>query len=562
MRCWVVALAVAWLGLAGCERQAVEGRAASAVVPSDAAGVMARATGADAFAERAGGPHDLARAVYAGRTDGFASVDAGGLAAGDLASVGSPATEPSGAEERVLKQSTVSADFLVMELDENATIKRLSAVTGAHALVRCSESVLHEAGQADTDCDSHLLVASDELAESVLADTGKDVPGITCLGEERETCFSTADVSISLLALPGLPGGMIVVTGFESKDHVWERESKTESAVFALVRRGTLAPLELRKVLAFDSSTHRETTREDHPEMTRREKAKEPTHTEENAHTELAVVKKGKRSLPELWATTRTEHLTQFESRPDKKSSSTERARYVFDGIGYVSNDTALNTAAHCGSLTKHCATDEDCCSGACQKLNTTSHCGSCSVACVGDKSTSSESACVDPKSGRCWFGCLGAHYDVDGRLDNGCEQLDSTETVTDLGAVGCFDQTLLWRGVLLADAREHRSPVVTGWDAKTGSVPRQARVQATGGLLCLNDFALTVSTRGGTKEACYRLQIDGLAAPQTLSLTGIDDKKLVLPRRAYISGRQIVLRLEKTCAGAVALQFSLAFHL
>ncbi len=562
MRCSVVALAVALLGLAGCERRAAESRAAPGSLHSDAALATDLSSVGGAVADLASPAQDLASPASTKPNDAGPLHDAGGSPVRDLSAVGSGAQESNEVAERVLKESTVNADFLVIELDDKATIKKLSAIAGAHAFVRCAESVLHEAGQPDTDCDGRLLVASDALAESVLAETVKDVPGITCLGEERESCFSTADVEISILALPGLPGGLIVVAGSEAKDQIWERQSKTTSSVFALVRRGTLAPLELRKLLDFEPSMHSETTREDHPEMTRRERAKEPTHTEENAHTELAVVKKGKRSMPELWATTRTEHLTQFESRADKKSSSTQRARYVFDGIRYVSDDTALNTAAHCGSLTKHCASGEDCCSGTCQTLSTPSHCGSCSRACAGNSATFSESACVDPKTGQCFFGCLGAHFDVDGDEANGCEQIDQTPTLTDLGSVNCYDKTLAWKGVLLADTREHRNPAVTGLDPATGSVPRLARVKAEGGLLCQNDLELSVSTRGGPKEVCYKLHIEGLFSPQTLSLKGIDDARLTLPRRSYASGSQIGFRLEKTCAGAAALLYSVAFHL
>ena len=113
-----------------------------------------------------------------------------------------------------------------------------------------------------------------------------------------------------------------------------------------------------------------------------------------------------------------------------------------------------------------------------------------------------------------------------------------------------------------LGDLREHRNPSLARLDAKTGSVPKVAKLTAQGGLLCQNDFSLRIKTEGSAKEACYRLHIEGLATPQVLTLKGTDDQTLSLSRGAYVSGRSLALRLEKICPGALALPFSVALHL
>jgi hypothetical protein len=107
----------------------------------------------------------------------------------------------------VLKQSAVSADLLVLELGEGDAVKKLSAIASAQAEVRCEEVSDHEAGSAHTRCDSRLVIKSAPDSDSVLATFADDVPGVLCKGEETASCFESADVAISWLALPGLPGG-------------------------------------------------------------------------------------------------------------------------------------------------------------------------------------------------------------------------------------------------------------------------------------------------------------------------------------------------------------------
>ena len=71
--------------------------------------------------------------------------------------------------------------------------------------------------------------------------------------------------------------------------------------MYGLVRRGTLEPLELRELLRFSSLTHRENIREDHPEMTRRERERDPMRTDEDERSDLSVMGRAKRRLPDLW---------------------------------------------------------------------------------------------------------------------------------------------------------------------------------------------------------------------------------------------------------------------
>lgn len=80
--------------------------------------------------------------------------------------------------------------------------------------------------------------------------------------------------------------------------------------------------------------------------------------------------------------------------------------------------------------------------------------------------------------------------------------------------------------------------------------------------MLCQNDFALTIQTGEGQKEACYLLHIEGLAKPLSLTLTGNDTQKIQLSNGAYASGTALRLRLEKTCPESAALSFSVSFHL
>lgn len=558
MRNWVLLLAVAVLGLLCCSRS-VEQRGGASTTDGS---VTDLAVSTAAPKDQAASIADLAAASS---NDGKRQTapDAGTTHAALAQSPdGGAATAEKHADGQVLKQSSVSADFLVIELGDGDAVKKLSAIAGAQASVLCEGEAQTGAHDAPTECTSRLLVKSAPDAEAVLVSQDSDVPGIHCKGEGDSSCFDGEDVAVSLLALPGLPGGLMVVTGVEANDKVWMRDKETQSSLFVLVRRGTLAPLELRKILSFSSASSHETSREDHPDMSRREREREPTRTEQSSRTELSVVKKNKRGLPELMATTTTDSVNHYEFKPEKRRSEKQRTRFVFDGISYVSADTALNTAAHCGSLTKHCAVGEGCCGGDCKTLSTPEHCGSCGHVCPGGATTFSEAQCQNSSKGVCYFGCIGAHYDIDGKEGNGCEQSDTTSDETDLGSQSCWDKTLLWKGVLLADLREHRSPSLARLDAKTGSVPKLAKLTASGGLLCQNDFLLRIKTEGSGKEACYRLHIEGLATPHVLTLSGNDEQKLSLARGAYVSGRLLALRLEKICPGASALPFSVELHL
>ena len=562
MRHWLMLLSALLLGLVGCNRQ-VERHGGSGATKGLADGSAAEVAASPAGrADLAVSVADLAVAGQ-GASHRLAAADAGtSPATGEHPSDGGATEEESPSAGQVLKESSVTADFLVIELGDGDAVKKLSAIAGAQASVLCEGAGQTGTGDAPRECTSRLQIKSAPDSDAVLVSHDSDVPGITCHGEGESSCFEGEDVAVSLLALPGLPGGLIVVSGVESTDKVWQRDKETESSLFVLVRRGTLAPLELRKILHFSSASFHETTREDHPDMSRREREREPTRTEDSERTELSVVKKGKRSLPDLMATSTTDGVIQYETKPEKRRSDKRRTRFVFDGIGYVSADTALNTAVHCGTITKHCAVGEGCCGGECKPLSTTGNCGTCGHVCPGGSTTFSEARCQDVSKGVCSFGCVGSHYDIDGNEGNGCEQSDTTSDETDLGAQSCWDKPLRWNGLLLGDLREHRNPSLARLDAKTGSVPKVAKLTAQGGLLCQNDFSLRIKTEGSAKEACYRLHIEGLATPQVLTLKGTDEQTLSLSRGAYVSGRSLALRLEKICPGALALPFSVELHL
>ncbi|HNI60605.1 MAG TPA: hypothetical protein PKL17_03165 [Pseudomonadota bacterium] len=564
MRSVVVALFVGMLGLWGCERQT--GLGSGPRHPDGSAG-----QGAVGFADLGGAAPDLrsvavdlAAVASGSRTDlGVAAPDAGAaVTSGGVARLADHSDSATDTPAPVLKQSAVSADLLVLELGEGDAVKKLSAIASAQAEVRCEEVSDHEAGSAHTRCDSRLVIKSAPDSDSVLATFADDVPGVLCKGEETASCFESADVAISWLALPGLPGGLVMVSGSTADDHVWERENATPVAVYGLVRRGTLEPLELRELLRFSSLTHRENIREDHPEMTRRERERDPMRTDEDERSDLSVMGKSKRRLPDLLATVTAETVRKFVSKPDKRQIEKHKIRYVFDGIRYVPDDISLQTAAHCGSLTTHCGPLQDCCGGKCKTLSTVEHCGSCGRVCPGGLLLWSDAACIDPAKGVCFFGCQGSHYDVDGKETNGCELHDTTPDLTDLGTQSCYDKPLLWQGMLLSDSREHRSPALSDRDAKTGAVAKRGQVRGSGGLFCQNDLALTVTLRDGPKEPCYQLAVEGLKQPLTIALSGIDDRNLVLPRGAYVSGSSLRFRLTKTCFAPAAVKFAVAFHL
>src|SRR5262245_4781160 len=58
-------------------------------------------------------------------------------------------------------------------------------------------------------------------------------------------------------------------------------------------------------------------------------------------------------------------------------------------------------------------------------ELGSADHCGSCSVACIAGTAMT-KAVCTDATaSGVCDIVCRGEAYDVDGKVDNGCEAVD-----------------------------------------------------------------------------------------------------------------------------------------
>jgi hypothetical protein len=63
---------------------------------------------------------------------------------------------------------------------------------------------------------------------------------------------------------------------------------------------------------------------------------------------------------------------------------------------------------------------------GACQ-LGTPEHCGQCGMACPGADNAGTRRVCTAPSVfGLCDVVCLGEYYDLNGKLDDGCEALDA----------------------------------------------------------------------------------------------------------------------------------------
>ena len=198
---------------------------------------------------------------------------------------------------------------------------------------------------------------------------------------------------------------------------------------------------------------------------------------------------------------------------------------------------------------------------------NDTANCGGCRLACAaGCACAASTCSCGGGLT------CSGASYDVDGLAADGCEVADDTvaghaqATPTLAPPQGCSDSVFgtLTGGRIVSDARVH-SPAPQGFDATTGSSSDWWGVRGTGGSLCADNFAVTLTTSGGSSAVCYRLTVitDRTTASGDVSGSGsvvVSNLGLGL----YTDNTIITFHVEKTCTTTVRenVSYTLSFHL
>jgi hypothetical protein len=241
---------------------------------------------------------------------------------------------------------------------------------------------------------------------------------------------------------------------------------------------------------------------------------------------------------------------------------------------GNVCDDEKANrcTEGVCTCNGVVCTGGETCCNGVCRSaFDDPFNCGACNSFCPGliwataDPWSNANVGCPNET---CTFGCRGQNYDVDGNARNGCEQEDTQtnhaqDTAKDLGSHSCRDTDGgSFSGTIYSDAREHANPEAPGFDPDTGAAPLWFRVFASGGDLCQNDPAVSLSMTGGT-SSCYKLTLfTNLGAHEKTISNG--SASIVLGSGSYSDGTNVFFKVEKTCAKTVreVASFTANYHL
>jgi hypothetical protein len=199
--------------------------------------------------------------------------------------------------------------------------------------------------------------------------------------------------------------------------------------------------------------------------------------------------------------------------------------------------------------------------------LRTPVNCGACGNVCPGYMQPNDNVTC---QSGGCTFSCQGEHYDVDGDMSNGCEVSADPQghhtigSASSLGDLSCNDITQTLTGSLPSDARVHASPAIVGFDVTTGSAPVWYTAHATGGSVCTNDLAATLTISNSTHLNCYQLQVIAGINTFTAQTNGSGTATITQGSGAYHEDDDISFRIAKTCGTNVteAANYSLEFHL
>jgi hypothetical protein len=195
---------------------------------------------------------------------------------------------------------------------------------------------------------------------------------------------------------------------------------------------------------------------------------------------------------------------------------------------------------------------------------------GACT--CPGQGLGNAEVTCGNDLGLTCQLTCRGENYDVDGNPQNGCEILHSVPpghnqaSAGDRGSLSCTDtstDTIL--GFLLSDSRAHTNPTVGSFSAQVGSAPDYYRVAANGGLLCVNDYAVSFGTSGGNSlTQCYQCTIITDKKTQSVTATGNDLVQMTSGSSSYSGGTDIYFKIEKICSlpRQEAIRYQVMYHL
>ncbi len=228
-----------------------------------------------------------------------------------------------------------------------------------------------------------------------------------------------------------------------------------------------------------------------------------------------------------------------------------------------------LNTAANCGACGRACASGSDCCGGACTSIGTPQNCGACGRACPGLGSSTSDPYCDASRT--CGMSCRGDNYDVDQRLDNGCEILDilppghTQSSASYRGEKDCWDGSSsdTFDEYLMSDRRAHANPPVVPWNGTVGAAPEWWKVRATGGV-CTNDYLVTFSTSGGSALSCYTLTIFTNKGSNSVTISGNSWNSMSGGTSSYSSDSDIYFLVEKTCTSPSPerVHYTVSYHL
>jgi hypothetical protein len=214
-------------------------------------------------------------------------------------------------------------------------------------------------------------------------------------------------------------------------------------------------------------------------------------------------------------------------------------------------NATTPRCRATCASASQTSCTEELCPSA----TQTPEHCGACGVACPGANQPTANVGCANAL---CNFSCRAENYDVDAMTSNGCEVADAptnnhtSATATAVGDRSCSDSsTISLSGRLTSDTRTH-NPAVPAFDATKGAAPDFFKVNATGGLTCVNDIGVTLTITGaGTGANCFRLDIVTTDVTTNCQTNAAGTCTITSGSGSYNDDSTITLSVSRTCSAA-----------
>ncbi len=219
---------------------------------------------------------------------------------------------------------------------------------------------------------------------------------------------------------------------------------------------------------------------------------------------------------------------------------------------------------------------DDDEGGSACGATTTAENCGSCGNRCPGLDASAANVGCgSDGGTPSCTFSCSGENYDVNGDAGDGCETKDnpfgnhSSVGATDLGGHSCSDSSLdgtTIAGKILSDRRVHEIPAVPSFILAAGAAPDYFSINATGGLLCQNNIAMTLSLSGTTHGECYTLKAECDKGTYTCTpASGQTSCNFSQGSGSYGEDSTILLSVTKTCPSSSVhetVTYSISGHL